>query len=221
VTALRTRGPRTLAVGLALLVLLVLALIVVLQREPRRAGTNMTPLSSVAIALAAGQELCEPGELVPADTAGLRVIVRSSGPTGPLRARVLGPGGVVARGSLAAGWRPEQVTVPLSRVGTATSNAIVCLRNGGSSQLLFGGALPDPPYTYTVAGQEQSGRLRIDYMRPGRESWLGLLTPLTYRFSLGRSPLTRSWASGAVLVLMLAVVALTAWILLRTERGEP
>lgn len=219
-TAVRARGPRALALGVALLALLVAGLIVVLQRAPRRAGTNMTPLSSVAIALPAGQELCEPAELVPADTAGLRVLVRSSGPTGPLRARVLGPGGVVARGTLAAGWRPEQVTVPISRVGTATSG-IVCLQNGGSSQLLFGGALPDPPYTYVVAGQEQSGRLRIDYMRPGRESWLGLLTPLTYRFSLGRSPLTRWWASGAVLVLMLAVVALTAWILLRTERGEP
>ncbi len=219
-TRIRAHGPRTLALAVALLLLLVAALIVVLQRAPRRAGTNMTPLSSVAIALPAGQELCEPGELVPADTAGLRVLVRSSGPTGPLRARVLGPGGVVARGTLAAGWRPEEVTVPISRVGTATSG-IVCLQNGGSSQLLFGGSLPDPPYTYVIAGQQQSGRLRIDYMRPGRESWLGLLTPLTYRFSLGRSPLTRWWASGAVLVLMLAVVALTAWILLRTERGEP
>ena len=218
---IRARDPRTLALAAALLVLLVAILIVVLQREPRRAGTNMTPLASVAIALPSGQELCEPGELVPADTAGLRVLVRSSGPTGPLRARVLGPGGgVVASGTLAAGWRPEEVTVPISRVGTTTSG-IVCLQNGGSSQLLFGGALPDPPYTYVIAGQQQSGRLRIDYMRPGRESWLGLVTPLTYRFSLGRSPLTRWWASGAVLVLMLAVVALTAWILLRPERGEP
>ncbi len=57
--------------------------------------------------------------------------------------------------------------------------------------------------------------MRIDYLRPGSESWLDMIGVLSHRFSLGRSSLTRWWASVAVLVLMLLAAAMTARIVLR------
>lgn len=215
-------GPRLRAVtiALALTVLLAAALTVVLQRAPRRSGANFTLVATVSIPLAAGQQLCEPAELVPGDTAGLRVVAQPSGAGGEeLQATVLDSAGTIASGRLAAGWRAGAITVPISKI-RATTSGTVCLRDAGAGRVLLGGSVPDPPYTISIDGRPLSGRLRIEYMRGGSESWLDLLNVLTYRFSLGRSTLTHVWASAAVLVLMLAVIALTARVLMRPEGGR-
>lgn len=214
------RRPAVVALLAALTLLLVAALLVLTRSAPRRSGTNMTAMQSVTLSLPPGQTLCEPGEIVPADTAGLRVLAQTASPSGSLRASVLGATGTtIAAGSVAAGWRPGNVTIPIGRV-RSTIVATVCLRNGGAHPLQFGGSQPDPPFTVLVNGVQQSGRLRIDYMRPGSESWLELAPTLAYRLSLSRSLLTGPWAAVAVLVLMLAVALLTAYVLIgHPERG--
>jgi hypothetical protein len=69
-----------------------------------------------------------------------------------------------------------------------------------------------------VAGRlVPSVRLRIDYMRPGRESWLRLLPTIAYRSTLGKSGLIRHWAWIGALLLMLFATALAARTVLAEE----
>ncbi len=219
------RGAARRAVRIAtiasLAVLLLAAIAVLLQRAPRRSGTNLAPVAAVSVPIPARGELCQPDEVVPADTAGVRVLASATGPTGALYARVLTPAGAaISTGSLAPGWRPGSVTVPVRELRSSRAGLTVCLRNGATTSVLLGGSLPEPPYVLTIDGAQQSGRIQIDYMRPGTDSWLGLLPALSHRFSLGRASFTSFLAPFAVLALMLAVIALTVRVVLRTQ-DEP
>jgi hypothetical protein len=205
-------------VAAGLLAIIVAAAVTLLHSSPRRAGTNLTSDAGYGIALGAGQRLCEAGELLPGDTAGLKLDANTGGLPGPaLEATINGPRGPVSAGRLKAGWRSGRVVIEVSRVADTLSGATVCLRNAGTSQVAFGGSVPDSGFFVELAGKPLSGRLRIEYMRPGRESWLELLPALAHRFSLAKADLVRHWAAGAALVLMLVAVGLAALGLLKEE----
>lgn len=204
--------------ALGLLAIAIAGVAILLQREQRRAGTNLTTDAGYAIQLSPGQQLCEPGELLPGDTGALRLDASTKGlPGPPLSASIGSASGPVSSGLLKGGWRTGRVTIPISHVRDTMSGATVCLRNLGAVPLAFGGSVPDSGFFIQVAGKPLGGRVRIEYMRPGRESWLGLLPTLAHRFSLAKADLVRHWAAGAVLVLMLLAVALAARTLIKEE----
>ncbi len=213
-------GPRSraavgavLAVGLA--ALLVTSLVILADHASRRSGTDLTTDTGYAISLGPGQQLCQPGELLPADTAALRIDADPRGAAGPpLQARLGGPSGALSEGRLAPGWSRGLVRIPLARLARESSGE-VCLRNVGAQTIAFGGELPAQGFQITVAGQTFPGRLRIEYLRPGRESWLALTPTIVHRFSLGKSDLVRHWAAAGVLALMLIAAAFAGWALLR------
>lgn len=205
-----------LAVGL--LAIAIAGTAILLQREPRRAGTNLTADARFSIPLGPGQQLCEPGELLPGDTGALKLDASANGLPGPrLSASISSPGGPVSSGVLDAGWREGALSIPVSRVRNTVSDATVCLSNLGSRPVAFGGSAPDSGFLIQLGGKPLSGRLRIEYMRPGRESWLELLPALAHRFSLAKSDLVRHWAAGAALVLMLLAVVLAATTMIKEE----
>jgi hypothetical protein len=191
---------------------LLVALVVLLaQAGPRRSGSDLTLNGSFVVILNGGQQACQDQELLPADTSALQMTIGTYGaPGSPLRVSVTGRRGeALTSGGLAAGWRQGVVRIPVAHVSRATGSARVCLRNDGSSRLALAGNYPVPGYTMQVAGStSQERRLRVDYLRPGRESWFELLPTLIYRFSLGKAGFVRHWAWIAVLALMLAAVAL-------------
>ena len=192
--------------------LLVALVVLLLQQEPRRSGSDLTLNGSFVVILNAGQQACQDQELLPADTSALQMTIGTYGAAGqPLRVSVAGPRGeALTSGGLAAGWRQGVVRIPVAHVSRASGSARVCLRNDGSSPLALAGNYPDPGYTMQVAGStSQDRRLRVDYLRPGRESWLELLPTLIYRFSLGKAGFVRHWAWIAVLALMLAALTLS------------
>jgi hypothetical protein len=125
--------------------------------------------------------------------------------------------GPVSTGALAPGWRTGVVTIPVSRVARTLQGATVCLTNLGQRSIAFAGSVPDADFYVAIAGKPLSGRLRIEYMRPGRESWFSLLPTLAHRFSLAKADLVRHWAWGGVIVLMLFAVALAARTVIREE----
>lgn len=216
------RGPRftpvrvVLAVGL--LAIAIAGTAILLRREHRRAGTNLTADAGFAIPLGPGQQLCEPGELLPGDTGALKLDASTNGLPGPrLSASLSGPSGPVSSGYLKAGWRSGTVSILVSRVPNTVSGATVCLSNLGSRQVAFGGSVPDSGFFIQLAGKPLSGRLRIEYMRPGRESWLELLPTLAHRFSLAKADLVRHWAAGAALLLMLLALVLATRTMLKDE----
>jgi hypothetical protein len=216
------RGPRLtpvrLVLAVGLLAITIAAAAILLQREPRRAGTNLTADAGFVIPLGAGQQLCEPGELLPGDTGALKLDASTDGLPGPrLSATLSGPRGPVSSGYLKAGWHPGAVSIPVSRVRDTVSGATVCLRNLGDRRVTFAGSAPDSGFFIQLAGKPLSGRLRIEYMRPGRESWLQLLPTLAHRFSLAKSDLVRHWVAGATLLLMLLALVVATRTLLQEE----
>jgi len=210
--------PARVAAAVGVLAIAIAGLAVLLQSAQRRSGTNLTANTGFVIGVAAGQQLCEPGELVPGDTGAVRLSASSGATPGPRIDVAIGAGArTIATGHLAAGWHTGTVTIPFRRIAATQQNASVCLVNRGTSTVSFGGSVPDANFYVVLGGKPLSGRMRIEYMRPGRESWLALLPTLAHRFSLAKGDLVRHWAAPAVLVLMLLAIGLALRTILREE----
>jgi hypothetical protein len=208
-------------VAVGLLAIAIAAVAILAQRAPRRSGTNLTTDVGYVLPLLAGQQLCEPGELLPADTSALRLRASSGAwPGPPLALSISDPRGNVGSGTLPAGWRSGTVTIHVPRVERTPAGATVCLVNRGARPIALGGSVPDANFYVVIAGKALNGRMRIEYMRPGRESWLSLLPTLAHRFSLAKGDLVRHWAAVAAILLMAVAVTLAARIALRDEANS-
>jgi DMSO/TMAO reductase YedYZ molybdopterin-dependent catalytic subunit len=213
-------APRlSLAVGL---LAIALALVLALTRsDERRSGTDLTPNGVFAVALRPGQVACQAGELTPADTAALRMTIGTYGAAGqPLSVSLKGPrGALVTDGRLGAGWTQGVVRIPVREVRAASDQNRFCIRNEASNNIAIAGDRPDPGYDLTLDGHTiHDVRMRVDYMRPGRETWASLAPVVAHRFSLAKASWLRHWAWAAYLVLALAAVAVAAALLLARER---
>jgi hypothetical protein len=203
------------AVGvLALLVTFALAL---LGSEPRVSGTDYTPPEAFSITLPPGQQVCQAHELLPANTAAVRLTIGTAGAPGPpLTLTATGPSGrPLTRGGLAAGWHEGVVRIPVQHVSSPTNEARVCLDvppapRGRTIEL---GGITQPGYTVEIDGRTFLGpHMRLDYLRPGSESWYELLPTIVHRFSLAKAGFLRDWEWAAALLLVLA----TAFLAIRT-----
>jgi hypothetical protein len=99
---------------------------------------------------------------------------------------------VVTRGRRPAGGPEGRVEVPVRPVGDTTGPAEVCLVVGGGGRtVLYGSA----------------GRVRLEWMRAGSESWLELLPVIAHRFGLAKAnPL------GSLLLPFAALLLVVAWV---------
>jgi hypothetical protein len=194
-----------------LLVLVVAFAVLLTHAEPRRSGTDYTPNANFAAVLKPRQETCQAHELLPADTAAVRMTIGTYGAPGP-RVSVSLTGGhseALTAGGLAAGWRQGVVEIPVAHVYRASAEATACLRDDGPSRVAVAGDSGDSFHTMQVAGRTiQNAQVLYEYMRPGSESWLQLLPTAVYRSTLGKSGLVRHWAWAGALVLMLLAVGL-------------
>jgi hypothetical protein len=209
-----------LIVVLGLLAIALVALVVLLQSAQRRAGTNLTTDTGLVVHVPAGESVCEPGEIVPKDTGALGLGAGTGTHPGPeLDVTIGGPTGPLTSGRLAAGWRSGVIRIPLKRVRETVVGATVCVSNRGSSQVDFGGSVPSG-FAIDIAGKTLLGRLRIEYMRPGSETWLQFAPVLAHRFSLAKSDLLRHWEVFAVLLLMLLTIGVAARTIVAEERSS-
>jgi len=205
----RRLSPPAVVVAVGVAALLVAGVVLLTRSAPRRSDSNGGALNGLAVTIQPGQQLCQPGELVPADTAAIRLDAGFPGVGGgpALGAELQGIPGSHAAGRLAAGWRPGAVTIPLAPRVRHDAGASVCVRNLGPGAVSFGGSVPAGSWVLTIDGRGLGGRVRIDYMRPGRESWLSLAPALAHRLTIGKSRLVRDWAPTAFVLLMLLAVA--------------
>ncbi len=216
----RGAGPATLIVAFGLLAIALIALVVLLHSAPRRAGTNLTSDTGLVIHVPVGKSVCEPGEIVPEDTGALGLDAGAGGHPGPeLDVTIGGPNGPLTSGRLAAGWQSGGIRIPLKRVSAAAPGETVCVTNRGPSQVDFGGSVP-AGFAIDIAGKTLLGRLRVEYMRPGSETWLQFAPTLARRFSLAKSDLLRHWEVAAVLVLMLVAIGVAARTIATEERSS-
>lgn len=206
-----------MAVGL---VAIAAILVVVLsQKAQRRSGTDLTPSDTIAATVPGGRQACQDEELLPADTAAVQATVTAFGqPLPALQIVFKGPGGrVLSSGGLPAGRPPGLVRIPIRYVAHASQGVRACLRNLGPASIGITGAYPDPPHQMLVGGAVAAGRLRYDYYRRGRESWMQLLPTIVYRWTLAKAGIVRHWAWVAIPLLMLLAVGLAALTLIREE----
>jgi Predicted membrane protein (DUF2142) len=199
-----------LAVGL---VLLVVALVIVLSQSPLTvAGTNAVPANPHVLIVNGGNTVCAPKSAMPAGTTAIRLsIVGNAGPDVKLRARS-GPG-VVASGERHAGWGiTESLTVPVNRVGEALPNTEICLTFGRAVE----GVAIDGALVKTIGGGEAPS-FRIEYLKPGSQSWWSLASGVAERMGLGHAP-SGTWIAFLLIALMIALAALVSRLIVRELR---
>jgi hypothetical protein len=203
-----------------LLAFLVVTSVILSHSSERLSGTNLVPNGAYIQGLGHGQEACQEGELLPADTAALRMTIGTYGKPGPpLTVAFTGTGGrLLTTGTLKPGWREGVVRIPVTHVSEASEEARFCLRDDGARPIALAGDSPDPGYKLQIAGRTiESQRVRIDYMRPGSESWLELAPTIVHRFGVAKAGWVRGWAWLAAIALMLGALALALREVLRAH----
>ncbi len=187
-------------------------------RAPRLAGTDHTSPVSFVATLQSGQELCQPGMVLPSDAARVQVLVGTYGaPVPQLSTRFLGAGSrVLAAGRLPAGAPQGEVTIPFSfHRGGSAAGTLCMLVEGGKKTVLAGNAFTAGTDSEQIAGVPQPGRISIVYLRAGSESWWQLLPALSRRFGLGKASFFGDWTLAAVALLLLGVWVATVRLLRR------
>jgi hypothetical protein len=192
-----------LAAGFALLLL---AIALTLARsEPRSAGANQVAELEEVVNLDGARRHCQDGEIVPGDAASVRLLLGThAGPSPELRLTVREGGQLVTSGRRPAGGPKGRVEIPVRPVGETTGPVTLCIvAGGGGSTVLYGLA----------------GRVRLEWMRAGSESWFELLPVVAHRFGLAKAnPL------GSLLLPFAALILVAAWfaaarLLLREMAG--
>jgi hypothetical protein len=185
-----------LAVGLAA-VAVSLALVLI-DSEPRQAGTNYVPEVGEAVTLAgANGTHCQGGQVIPGDAAALRLLLGThERPSPELRVTVRVGDEMIATGRLPGGQPDGRVVIPIDPVEDVRPDAEVCIQVRG----------PDEGRETVLYGT--SNQVRLEWLREGEESWLDLVGTVAHRFGLGKPFVSGAW----VLILAAALLGL-AWVL--------
>ncbi len=153
---------------------------------------------------------CQGGESLPRDTSAIRLgITAALGPRVTLQ--ILSGPRVITRGAHAAGWDGASVTVPVKPVARTFTPVRICFQlrqlNGPVEML---GVPTGHARAATSEGRPLTGRMHIEYLRPGGASWWSMATATAWRFSIGRAA-SGPWNVFAVLALAALLVALSLW----------
>jgi len=200
-------GPRiALAAGLALIVI---ALGVVMSRSPITvAGTNSVPAEKAVAYTHTSETGCQKGGTLPRGTSAIRVsMLASIGPRVSLT--VLAGSRVLTRGEHPSGWgEDETVTVPVRPISHAVRDVVICTTVGPAIEYLqLNGTQA------TSSSHEDRGlagvRLRMEYLRPRKRSWLSIAPSISRLLGLGHAA-TGTWIVFLVLTLVIAVAVLAS-----------
>jgi hypothetical protein len=181
------------AVAAGALALLAALALVLTDSKPRQAGSNhVAELEPVAEVDANGAR-CQRAAILPADTSGVRLLLGTYGrPTPTVVVTARARHRTITEGTLRGGAHEGHVTVPLAPVRAETLASRVCVRVEGSGPtVLYGSA----------------GTVRLEWLRPGSESWLDILPLVARRFGYGKA---NPFGSGLVVAAALVLVA--AWL---------
>jgi hypothetical protein len=212
----RRRALAALICGSAVIAAGVLA--VLLQRPPRIASTNRVPAEQAIADFRRRATVCQGQEAIPRSTQALRISVAAY--LGPeISLTVAREGEVIARARRGSGWIGAWLTFPLPRALKASADATICLHrdNRPLSAHLLGSERGWPPATMTP-GSPPAGRMRVEYLSAGRQTWLARTGHVAERLGLVHIPSTGLLAV-ALLALMALAAALAARLLLRAAGG--
>jgi hypothetical protein len=202
-------------VALAAGLVLTAALGIVLSRSPPVVARNNAASAERELAITPGSaSVCQANELVPARTTAVRLGLEAD--LGPrMLVEVRSGERTVTGGDRGAGWADAAVTVHLKPLGRAVSHATVCFSFTGEDEsvTLLGEHTPASVAATSSAGT-LPGRVRIEYLEPGRSPWWSLASSVATRMGLGRawSGAGIAWLVGT---LALITAALALWLTVR------
>ena len=203
------------AVGLGLLLAGLLA--AGLRHPDELARSNgVTPEGEFASAVARVR-FCQSGEAIPR---GSTAIVAWLGAfTGPRVSVQASEGGhLVGHGEHGSGWTGRSVTIALAQPSRALAHATVCFSVAPRDEVVTAlGNGAKGAARLTVNGKPTPGRMTLEYLRPGRRTWLSHAAAIARHLGLGRLP-SGTWAPiFAVLLMAAAVVVLVRSLLDRSR----
>jgi len=185
------------------------ALVLVLSRPPLVLAGSNGVAPKFAITFTRGSEtICQPGRTVPQGTEAIRVSLSPNiGPS--VRVQVLDGSRVVTEGNRAAGWGvDETVTVSVRRVAQTAYNTRICTKIGPAVEgIQVNGERVE-------VGGVPAIWLRMEYLRPGRSSWLSLAPSIATRMGLAHAP-AGAWVGYLAIAVMLVVCGLASRLVLR------
>lgn len=159
--------------------------------------------------------VCQRHETLPRETSAIRLRVFAY--TGPrVTVAVTARGQPIARGEHESGWTSGVVTVPVKPLVTARSEVELCFTlflNGNEKAWFVGERTKRAPATrdHTTT---LPGRVRVEYLRPGRSSWWSQALSVARRMGLGHAG-SGTWSVLLVIILMVSVVFLCSRLILR------
>jgi hypothetical protein len=198
------------------------------RSQPRRSGSNGVQPTAVVATAPGGQALCQHGATLPAGTTSLHAqltpLEAATGPAVVVTARH--GAAVLDRVPVAAGWRGIELVVRIARAARDVAGVDVCLsvaRRGGVVGAI--GDLPAPGAgALTLDGRPVGGALRIDWYRPGSESWWAFAGTVMTRIGREHGGWGGPWVAWIALTLVLAAAALAlalAWRALTRDGAVP
>jgi hypothetical protein len=198
-----------IAIGVALLVVL-------LQAPDRVLSSNSVFVSRELSSFRKPTTVCQPAERIPAATSALRVSLGALAHPGPaISSVIVSDGQIVTTGHRGAGWVGGAVAVPLQHILGAPATGTICFRLGFTVIPLevAGGARSRAPPA-SANSDPLGGRVRIEYLAQGRQSWLSLAENVARRLGLGHSP-SGTWIVLAIIAMAATAIALGASLLIR------
>jgi hypothetical protein len=208
-------------IGLALavgLLLIAIAVGVALAHAPLVLTRDNSALTHDELVSTTGPaEACQSGEVLPRGTAAIRLgLTTALGPEAEVR--VLSGARLIASGTQAPGWEGASVTVPVRPLAQAFAPVTVCLRithlNGPVTML---GWRTPRAVSAVGEGKHLPGRMHVEYLRRGDESWWAMATATARRLGLGRTD-SGTWNALLVMALAAALIALSSWLVVRELR---
>lgn len=205
-------------VGLSSLLLAVELVQSLSGRSERLAASIPLPNEGTKVLLEGGAQVCERDVTLNEGTRRLRLFAGRDGPpAGPLRVELRKGSEVLARGRVPPGIRTGPVEARLDRTIDRDHRLVtICIANAGPRPVSFGGA--DTLPRAQVDGRIQDGRMRIEYLRDGEESWTELAPALADRFVLSKAGFFGGWTFWVVWAVMGGLWASTAALIVRTVR---
>jgi hypothetical protein len=212
----RPRAPRTrVALALSLSLLALASTVgVTLSRSPVTVARSnlvdtLTQFQTVTGPFAA----CQGDEALPAHVTAIRLSLDAVlGPQVELRA--LQGRRLLTEGRRGAGWTAADVTVPVRPLAASVRDVSICFafRARYESVGLIGEPVPSARTT-----RNDTGLIKIEYLRPGERSWLARAASVADRMGFGHA-WSGGWNAPALAVAMAAIVAAVSWSAIRLAR---
>jgi hypothetical protein len=192
------------------------AVCVVLSESPLTVAATNSAANEEIAATNRSSNACQTNERLPRGTVAIRLSLGAF--TGPkVMVKALSDSRIVASGERGSGWDGQTVTIPVKAVSETISPATICftiatLRD--EEVAAFGKLTRQAIAAHAGNGKALPGRLKIEYLRRGRSSWLTLASSVARRMGLGRA-WGGTWIVLLMLTLMLAAIVLASRLMIR------